>query len=223
MDFKVLFDTIYWELNVYYLQPNILQNLRNIKKICKKWNLFWIYDKIIRLDINTDKIIPNGKIFSLKNLNNIKYLNFNKNNYTSNLNFCEPLLYLYCENTNIREIPESLNCLEELNCNNCKNLIKIPEIKTLKKLYCGETKISEIPETLNCLEELYCSYCDNLRKIPEIKTLKKLVCSTTNISEIPETLDCLEELNCSFCLNLIKIPNIKTLKKINHNHDYYNK
>jgi len=92
MDFIELFDIIYWELNVYYLQPNIFYNLKNIKKVCKKWNLFWIYDKIIRLDINIDKIIPNKKIFSLKNLNNIKYLNFNKNNYIGDLNLCDSLL-----------------------------------------------------------------------------------------------------------------------------------
>jgi len=234
MDFEQLFDIIYYELNVYYLQPNIFYNLRNIKKVCKKWNLFWIYDKIIRLDINIDKIIPNEKIFSLKNLNNIKYLNFN-NNYVRDFFFCEQLLYLYCENTNISEIPETLNCLEELICHNCYNLIKIPGIKTLKKLDCSWTNISEIPETLNCLEELICYGCDNLIKIPEIKTLKILNCKFTNISKIPETLkcleklicigcynlekipetlNCLEELYCPFCKNLIKIPKIKTLKRL---------
>ena len=31
MDFTKLFDIMYWKLNVYYLQPNILYNLRNIK------------------------------------------------------------------------------------------------------------------------------------------------------------------------------------------------
>ena len=50
MDFIELFDIIYWELNVYYLQPNILYNLRNIKKVCKKWNLFLLYNKIKRLE-----------------------------------------------------------------------------------------------------------------------------------------------------------------------------
>ena len=155
MDFIDLYDIIYWELNVYYLQPNIFFNLRNIKKICKKWNLFWTYNRIIRLDICTNKIIPNKKIFSLKNLNNMKYLNFNKNNYVKDLNFCKSLLYLYCENTNINEIPETLDYLEELYCGGCQILRKIPEIKTLKILYCWDTNISEIPETLNYLEELY--------------------------------------------------------------------
>jgi len=103
MNFIGLFDIIYWELNVYYIQPNIFYNLRNIKKVCKKWNLYFGFDKIIRFDINTDKIIPNKKIFSLKKLNNIKYLNFNKNNYVKDLIFCGSLLYLYCENTNISE------------------------------------------------------------------------------------------------------------------------
>ena len=134
MDFVKLFEIIYWDLNVYYLQPNIFYNLRNIKKVCKKWNLFWIYNKIIRLDINNDKIIPNDKVFNLKNLTNIKYLNFNRNDNISGLNFCDSLLYLYCENTNISEIPETLDCLEELNCSFCLNLIKIPNIKTLKKI-----------------------------------------------------------------------------------------
>ena len=92
MNFIELFDIIYWELDVYYLQPNILYNLRNIKKVCKKWNLFFEFNKIIRLDINTDKIITNEKISSLKNLNNIKYLNFNKNNYIGDLNLCDSLL-----------------------------------------------------------------------------------------------------------------------------------
>jgi len=36
MDFIELFDIIYWDLNVYYLQPNIFYNLKNIKKVCKK-------------------------------------------------------------------------------------------------------------------------------------------------------------------------------------------
>jgi len=105
MNFIELFDIIYWELNVYYLQPNIIHNLRNVKKVCKKWNLFWKCNKIIRLSININKIITNTKIFSLKNLNNIKYLNFNGNNYINDLNFCESLLYLYCKNTKISEIP----------------------------------------------------------------------------------------------------------------------
>jgi len=187
MDFIELFDIIYWELNVYYLQPDIFYNLRNIKKVCKKWNLFWTYNKIIRLDINKDKIITNKKIFSLKNLSNIKYLNFNKNNYVKDLNFCEQLLYLYCENTNINEIPETLNYLEELNCNSCENLIKIPKIKILKKLNCENTNINKIPKVLDCLVELNCHKCQNLIKIPEIETLKILNCKKTKISKIPGT------------------------------------
>ena len=82
--------------------------------------------------------------------------------------------------------------MEELNCYQCVNLIKIPEIKTLKKLNCIYTNINEIPETLYCLEELNCNFCENLRKIPEIKTLKKL--------------------NCNLYFNLRKNPEIKTLK-----------
>ena len=223
MDFEELFNIIYYELNVYYLQPNIFKNLGNIKKVCKKWNTYFEFDKIIRLNINTNVIISNEKIFSLKNLNNIKYLNFNKNNYINDLNCCETLLYLYCSNTNIIEIPETLNCLEELDCSWCKNLIKIPEIKTLKILNCANTNISEIPETLNCLEELICYCCKNLIKIPKIKTLKILNCCRTNINEIPKTLNCLQELYCKSCKNLTKIPKINTLKTLNCRESNINK
>ena len=129
MDFNKLFHVIYREINIYYLQPNIFVNFKEIKKACKNWNLFWTFDKIIRLNINND-LINTNKIFDLKNLDNIKYLNFNKNNLVINLTFCKNLLYLYCENTNIVEIPEELNCLEELYCSYCYNLLKIPEIET---------------------------------------------------------------------------------------------
>jgi len=183
-------------MNIFFLAN--IETFYNPKRVCSQWNNFFSFDKITKLTLNTTGFF--------KKLNNNKIIEF--------LEKLENLKYLDCSSTNISEIPESLNCLEELNCHLCQNLIKIPKNKTLKKLNCIYTNISEIPETLNYLEELICHDCKYLTKIPKIKTLKKLDCSCTNISEIYADLDCLEDLNCSYCKNLNLNP-IYKIKNIN--------
>jgi len=220
MNFNKFFDIIYWELNVYMLQPNIFINLKEIKKVCKYWNLYWHYDKIIRFDISNNVVKIDRYVDKIIKfigcLNNVKYFNHSGNNFMcTDFPILENILYLICKNTIISYIPSELYNLKKLNCSYCDNIKTIPKINSLEELNCSNTMIKIIPEELNSLEKLNCSYCKKIKTIPKIISLKKLICIKTKITEIPLCLINLKKLDCSYCKNIIKLPKIGSIKNLN--------
>ena len=64
--------------------------------------------------------------------------------------------------------------MEELDCNSCIKLRKIPNIKTLKGLNCGETNINEIPETLEYLKNFRKKHKNTFTKSGRIYSKEKI-------------------------------------------------
>ncbi|KAJ4981347.1 hypothetical protein NE237_032184 [Protea cynaroides] len=135
------------------------------------------------------------------------------------------LVELYLDNTNIKELPESicrLNSLKRLNVAHLRQpLGKLPasigDLKSLVDLDLSSAKLEEIPNNiwkLSSLERLYLDLSKSMKKLPEsIDDLKSLV-------DLEVYGDCIEELPNSTCmLNSLKMLGIfsSSLKKLPDN------
>jgi hypothetical protein len=107
-------------------------------------------------------------------------------------------------NKNIKEFPESLVNLTELDCSN-SNIKFIPEsFVKLNTLKINITKIKAIPNFRN-LKYLECNSSE-IDRIENFQNLKTIHCMYSNVSRI-FNIPNLEFLNCHSCKNLISIPN----------------
>jgi len=91
------------------------------------------------------------------------------------------LQWLYCYNTQLTALPETLPV-------------------GLQELYCSNTQLTALPETLpDSLQWLYCHYTQ-LTALPKTLPvgLQELDCSNTQLTALPKTLPVgLQELDCS--------------------------
>ena len=144
-------------------------------------------------------------------LSKLKYLRILGINNLNISNLCDlpKLTHLYCNNTNIENIPSTftelkvlmcprkmknlpntLTKLEILDCVNCNEMTTIPNTFTqLRKLNCSYCdNITNIPNTFTNLTELDCTECSLINTIPkELINLKKIKCDGTNIQFIDTT------------------------------------
>ncbi len=108
-------------------------------------------------------------------------------------------LRVYCKN--LTKVPDQFKHLEELECHNCNESLKLPDslssLKTLKIIGGG---VNEWPSDLQNLETLHLfeSWCQILP--PNLKSLKEFNCfnsphfSTEALEGLPETCNVISEL-----------------------------
>lgn len=121
---------------------------------------------------------------------------------------------LKCGGTALTELPGNLGALEELDCSECPDLVRLaPEgatpdhLSRLRTLNCSYTHIASIPSA-GALEELNCEQCDGLTELPaDLPNLRALNCAECAFAGLPDTLTNLESLDCSLCPNLAALPN----------------
>lgn len=119
------------------------------------------------------------------NRNNITFLSIPARNYLApkfvmpfELNTLKNLREFHCSFTrDMTKIPY-LPKLRELYCNN-SNIRDIPALENLELLHCADTKITDIPY-LPKLRELYCNR-SSITNIPKLPELKELYCNDTKL------------------------------------------
>ena len=120
-------------------------------------------------------------------------------------------------NLHINKLPDTLNNLEVLNCNNTNIEILPHNLYNLKELRCSHTLIKELPPNLDQLEKLDCSYT-YLTYLPlNLYNLKELDCSYTYLTYLPPNLDNLEVLKYFTSLDksrLISLPRNLVVRRL---------
>lgn len=133
------------------------------------------------------------------------------------------LFFLNCSNNNkISIIPDSIQYINSINMEYCKNILEIPKFTYLVNLNISFTLINHIPKQLFNLVKLECEGCLNLLTLPaELTKLYFLKCSNTQICEIPDTyinllylyIDNTNVFNLSLKIKKIKYLNCQSSNK----------
>jgi len=171
------------------------------------------------------------ELLNIPNIKKLECLSCNGSSISSIPPF-ETIKVLICKETDVSDL-SFLNNLEDLNCQNCSLLLKLPVSDKMQDLNCsGCILLNELPDCykklkiLECeycifkflpkydsLEELYCSDCSFLLEIPNYQQLRILQCANCIFKSLPE-IDSLEELLCEGCRFLLEIPNYQNMKEL---------
>lgn len=116
---------------------------------------------------------------------------------------------LDCSESNITELPELSNRIEELLCNR-NELHNLPELPNrLIKLDCSMNELTKLPILPNTLQVLYCSY-NILEDLPELPDrLDKIDCTYNNIKHLsPENFKIIKKcvMKSNYCYNITDNP-----------------
>jgi Leucine-rich repeat (LRR) protein len=125
--------------------------------------------------------------------------------YLPDLSRFEQLIYLYCSENQLTELPPLNNTLKVLVCS-LNQLTELPPLNNdLRFLDCSYNQLIKLPPLNNNLLQIYC--CRNeLTEFPPLNNnLKVLDCSVNPLTELPVLNNKLVRLNCSN----IKIYNIE--------------
>ena len=140
-----------------------------------------------------------GEYNGILDLSQVKCKILNFNNFSvKDYILPNSLKELYCNNSEIKELPKLPNSLEILFCSCCK-LTSLPKLpNSLKKLNCSYNQLTSLLDLPDSLEELNCS--DNqLTFLPDLPdSLEELNCSDNQLKSLPNYLpNSLYELICS--------------------------
>jgi len=93
------------------------------------------------------------------------------------------------QHTDVTEIKQLPNTLEELYCSKCK-IRFLPSLpKTLKVLSCSGCELEELPELPYGIEYINCSH-NKLKYLPELpQSVKTLHCNNNQITKLPFSLE----------------------------------
>jgi hypothetical protein len=119
------------------------------------------------------------------------------------------------ENNDLKELPDKLTGLIELNCCSSSCFEKLPnKMDKLKWLDVSFTNVKSIPYNLKCLSFLDINGSGRIDDLHEnLYNLERLYCSETNLRQLPNNFKKLKYLECDSCPNL-KVPIIDSLKHL---------
>ena len=138
-------------------------------------------------------------------------------NITEYINFCNKYNLFYIKNLTLKDYKENKVNNKRILKFNCSknNLTTLPELPNVKHLYCNNNELTELPELPN-VKYLYCSH-NKLTALPELPNVKGLTCYNNKLVKLPE-LPNVEELDCSNnqIIELPELPNIENLNCYNN-------